>query len=82
MLEEIRKLKPGVYRNGMRVDGYERELDLVATMRIGEDGIEVTDFEVKDNPYRFGKNCLGMHVYGAKVVRPITLASCDVTQAA
>ncbi len=41
MLEEIRKLRPGEYRNVMRIDGYEKELDLVATMRIGEDGIEV-----------------------------------------
>ena len=43
---------------------------------------QVTDFEVKDNPYRFGKNCLGMHVYGARVTRPYTLASIDCTQAA
>ncbi len=41
MLEEIRRLKPGVYENAMRVDGYEREIDLVAKMTIGDDGIDV-----------------------------------------
>ena len=41
MLEEIRRLKPGTYENAMRVDGYEREIDLVAKMTIGGDGIDV-----------------------------------------
>jgi N-methylhydantoinase B len=40
-LEEIRKIKPGVYKSSMRIDGYDHPLDLVATMTIGEDGIDV-----------------------------------------
>ena len=55
MLEEIRQLTPGVYRNAMRIDGYEKELDLVAVMRIGEDGIEV-DFEGTSAVSTFGIN--------------------------
>jgi hypothetical protein len=43
---------------------------------------QMTEFAVKDNPYRFGSNCLGMHVYGAKVTRPYTLAKVLATQAA
>jgi len=41
MLAEVRKLRPGVYRNAMRIDGYEHPIDLVATMTIGETGIDV-----------------------------------------
>ena len=41
MLEDIRKLPFGVYRNSMRIDGYENEVDLVAQMTIGSDGIDV-----------------------------------------
>ncbi len=41
MLEEIRKLPFGTYFNAMRIDGYDRELDLVAALTIGADGIEV-----------------------------------------
>ncbi|MFN4088396.1 MAG: hydantoinase B/oxoprolinase family protein [Alphaproteobacteria bacterium] len=41
MLDEIAKLKAGTYRNSMLIDGYEREVDLVATMTIGADGIDV-----------------------------------------
>ncbi len=41
MLEEIRRLKHGSYENAMRVDGYEREIDLVAKMTIGGNGIDV-----------------------------------------
>ena len=41
MLEDIRKLPFGVYRNSMRIDGYENEVDLVAQVTIGSDGIDV-----------------------------------------
>ena len=41
MLEEIRALPFGTYRNAMRIDGYERPVDLVAAMTIGETGIDV-----------------------------------------
>ncbi len=41
MLEEIRALPFGVYRNAMRIDGYESPIDLVAEMTIGESGIDV-----------------------------------------
>ncbi|MDH3594899.1 MAG: hydantoinase B/oxoprolinase family protein [Rhodospirillales bacterium] len=41
MLEEIGRLEFGTYRNAMRVDGYEHEVDLVAAMTIGPGGIDV-----------------------------------------
>jgi N-methylhydantoinase B len=41
MLDEIRALPFGVYENSMRVDGYEKAIDLVARMTIGEDGIDI-----------------------------------------
>ena len=40
-LDEIRKLKPGKYRNSVDMDGFERPLHLEAEMTIGEDGIHV-----------------------------------------
>jgi N-methylhydantoinase B len=40
-LEAIRKIKPGAYKFTMRVDGYDKPIDLVATMTIGADGIDV-----------------------------------------
>ena len=44
MLAEIRKLPFGSYHNSMRIDGYDRPLDLVATLTIGADGIDI-DFD-------------------------------------
>ncbi len=41
MLDEIGKIPPGVYENAMRVDGYDRDIDLVARMTVGADGIDV-----------------------------------------
>ncbi len=41
MLEEIRKLPAGTYRNQMRIDGYEEAVDLVAAMTISDTGIDV-----------------------------------------
>lgn len=43
---------------------------------------QMTEFAVKDNPYRFGSNCLGMHVYGAQVTRSYAVAGVLATQAA
>src|SRR5262249_3385804 len=39
-LEAIRRIEPGRYRFSMRVDGYEKPIDLVATMTIGDSGID------------------------------------------
>lgn len=44
MAEEIAKLPAGVYKNAMRIDGYEGPVDLVATMTIGNGAIKV-DFD-------------------------------------
>ncbi len=41
MLEEIGRLAFGTYRNSMRVDGYEHEIDLTAEMTISMTGIDV-----------------------------------------
>ena len=41
MLDEIRKLPAGTYRNSMRIDGYEEPVDLVAAMTISESGIDI-----------------------------------------
>src|SRR3954452_18634684 len=40
-LEAIRKIKPATYSYTMRVDGADKPIDLVATMTIGETGIDV-----------------------------------------
>ena len=54
-LEAIRKLPKGTFGNTMRVDGYDKPLDLVATMTIGDDGIDV-DFAGTSPPSSFGIN--------------------------
>jgi N-methylhydantoinase B len=54
-LEVIRKLPKGTFRNTMRVDGYDKPLDLVATMTIGDNGIDV-DFSGTSPPSSFGIN--------------------------
>ena len=41
MLESVRKLPRGEWRNAMRIDGYDEPVDLVCRVRIGEDGIDV-----------------------------------------
>lgn len=40
-LELIGKIKPGEYKFAMTVDGYDKPIDLVATMKIGPTGIDV-----------------------------------------
>jgi N-methylhydantoinase B len=44
MLDEIRKLPKGQWRNSMRIDGYDDPVDLVCTLTIGDDGIDI-DFD-------------------------------------
>ena len=41
MLDEIRKLPPGTYKNSMRIDGYDTPVDLVCTMTISDSGIDL-----------------------------------------
>ena len=41
MLERIRTLRPGTYRNRMRIDGYDRDLDLACALTVGPDGIRI-----------------------------------------
>jgi N-methylhydantoinase B len=40
-LQAICKIRPGTYTFSMRVDGYDRPIDLVAAMTIGQTGIDV-----------------------------------------
>ena len=55
MLEEIRALPFGTYENRMRIDGYDEALDLVATLRISETGIDI-DFDGTSPISGFGIN--------------------------
>ena len=54
-LEAIRALKPGTYRNAMRIDGLENPVDLVAEMTVGGDGIDV-DFAGTSGISSYGIN--------------------------
>jgi len=54
-LEAIRKIKPGVYKYTMRVDGYDKPLDLAATMTIGDSGVDV-DFSGTSGVSAYGIN--------------------------
>ena len=55
MLDEIRALPFGTYENSMRIDGYDEEIDLVATLTIGESGIDI-DFDGTSPISAFGIN--------------------------
>ena len=44
MLDEIRSLPAGEYRNAMRIDGYDRPVDLVCAVRVSDSGIDI-DFD-------------------------------------
>jgi N-methylhydantoinase B len=55
MLAAVRALPKGTYRNRMRIDGYDKPIDLVAAMTIGESGIHV-DFAGTSGPSAFGIN--------------------------
>ena len=54
-LEAIGRLKPGTFSHSMRIDGYEEPVDLVATMTIGETGIDV-DFAGTSGISSYGIN--------------------------
>jgi N-methylhydantoinase B len=54
-LEAIRTIKPGEYKFSMRVDGYDKPIDIVATMKIGASGIDV-DFAGTSGVSAFGIN--------------------------
>jgi N-methylhydantoinase B len=55
ILAAIRALPAGVYRNRMRLDGYDKPIDLAAAMTIGADGVHV-DFTGTSSPSAFGIN--------------------------
>jgi len=55
MLEEIRALPRGSFRNTMRVDGYDKEVDLVAQMTVGDEGIDI-DFTGTSPVSNYGVN--------------------------
>jgi len=55
MLEEIAKLPKGTYRNTMRIDGFESEVDLVGALTVSDDGIDI-DFSGTSPTSRFGIN--------------------------
>jgi N-methylhydantoinase B len=54
-LELIRQIRPGTYRFAMRIDGYDKPLDLVAAMTIGPTGIDV-DFSGTSGISAYGIN--------------------------
>ena len=55
VIAEIAKLPKGVYRTKKRIDAYENEVDLVATLTISSDGIRV-DYDGTSPCSRFGIN--------------------------
>jgi N-methylhydantoinase B len=55
MLNEIHQMPFGTYEYAMRVDGYEKPLDLVATMTIGDNGIDI-DFTGTSGVSSYGIN--------------------------
>jgi N-methylhydantoinase B len=55
VLAEIAKLPKGTYRNRMRVDGYDHEIDLVAALTISDHGVHV-DYDGTSGPSRYGIN--------------------------
>ena len=54
-LEAVGRVRPGVYKHSMRIDGHEAPVDLVATMTIGETGIDV-DFTGTSGISSYGIN--------------------------
>ncbi len=55
VLAEIAELPKGTYRNTMTVDGYDRPIDLVAVLEIGDEGIHV-DYDGTSPMSRYGVN--------------------------
>ena len=54
-LEAIARIPAGTYKNEMMVDGYDKPVKLVATMKVGADGIDV-DFTGTSGVSAFGIN--------------------------
>ncbi|MEQ8347199.1 MAG: hydantoinase B/oxoprolinase family protein [Sneathiellaceae bacterium] len=54
-MEAIAAIEPGIYENRMRVDGYDRPIDIVARLTVAEDHIAV-DFTGTSGPSSFGIN--------------------------
>ncbi len=55
MLEEIGKLPKGTYHNSMRIDGFENEVDLVGSLTVSDDGIDIA-FDGTSGTSRYGIN--------------------------
>jgi N-methylhydantoinase B len=55
MVEAIRKIPNGVYKNSMRIDGYEKPIDLVAEMTVEDEHIHV-DFAGTSYASSYGIN--------------------------
>jgi N-methylhydantoinase B len=55
MLDAIRRLPPGNYRNELVIDGYDRPITLAAAMRVSSDGIHV-DFAGTSPASAYGIN--------------------------
>ncbi len=55
VLSEIGKLPKGTFRNSMRIDGYDHQIDLVAALTISDDGVHV-DYEGTSPTSRYGIN--------------------------
>ena len=90
-LEEIRKLPSGTYRNAMTIDGYDRDVELVAALTVSDSGIHV-DFEGSSPMSPYGINvvmsyCEAYASFGVKCIvapripnnagslRPITISA-------
>jgi N-methylhydantoinase B len=56
MREAIRKLPKGSWSHAMRIDGFDKPIDLVATLTIEEDMIRI-DFSGTSGVSRYGINC-------------------------
>jgi N-methylhydantoinase B len=55
MLDEIRKLPKGQWHYAMQIDGYDDPVDLVCTLTIGDDGIDI-DFAGTSSASSYGIN--------------------------
>ena len=71
-IEAIRQLPKGIYRNSLRMDGYDKPLLLNAALTIGDDGIHV-DYSGTSPASAYGINvvynyCLAYTAFGVKCV--------------
>ena len=55
MLDQIAKLRPGTYRNRMKIDGYDRDLELACALTVSPAGIQI-DFDGSAPASAFGIN--------------------------